>query len=173
MDINALKAKQIKLVILDVDGVLTNGQLIYTHSGESIKIFNVKDGLGIKLLQQIGIKVAILSSRISIMVEWRMDELDVDFVLQDYRNKLLGYDTLVKELELKDENIAYMGDDLPDLALIKKSGFGVAVADAHPVVKAAADWITVNKGGMGAVRELSDFIIKAQDRELEILESFL
>ncbi len=167
-----MKAKLIKLVILDVDGVLTNGQLIYSETGESLKSFNVKDGLAIKLLQKIQIKTAIISSRNSPIVARRMNELGIDFIYQGYDDKRFAYENLVEQLSLTYENIAYLGDDLPDLALIKKSGFGVAVSDAHDSVKAAAHWVTSKKGGMGAVRELSDFIIKSQDRELEIMESF-
>lgn len=166
------KAKRIKLVIFDVDGVLTTGQLFYSETGESLKVFNVKDGLGIKLLQKIQIKTAVITSRHSEMLTNRMSELGVDFVFQGQADKKAAYVELLQELQLEDESVAYIGDDLPDLPLIKKSGLGVAVADADESVKLAADWLTSKNGGMGAVRELADFIIESQQRKQEILELF-
>lgn len=167
------KAKRIKLVIFDVDGVLTNGQLIYSDNGESLKAFNVKDGLGIKLLQKIQIKTAVITSRNSAIVTYRMQELGVEFLFQGHANKTEAYEDLIQQLGLNDENVAYIGDDLPDLPLIKKSGLGVAVADAHEMVIEAADWVTQKNGGMGAVRELADLIIASQQRTQEIMELFL
>lgn len=167
------KAKRIKLVIFDVDGVLTNGQLIYSDQGETLKVFNVKDGLGIKLLQKIQIKTAVITSRESAIVTKRMKELGVAWVFQGHADKKAAYAQLVQELSLLDEDVAYIGDDMPDLPLIKKAGLGVAVADAHDSVKQAADWVTQKNGGMGAVRELADLIIAAQERSKEILELFL
>lgn len=166
------KAKRIKLVIMDVDGVLTNGQLTYSSTGEAHKAFNVKDGLGIKLLQKINIKTAVITSRTSIIVTNRMHELAVDFIFQGQNDKSKTYNDLLQQLQLTPEHVAYIGDDLPDLALIKQSGLGVSVADGHEAVKRAADWVTFNNGGMGAVRELADLIIAAQDRTAEVMRHF-
>lgn len=166
------KAKRIKLVIFDVDGVLTTGQLFYSENGESLKVFNVRDGLGIKLLQKIQIKTAVISSRHSEMLTNRMNELGVDFIFQGQADKKIAYAELIQKLQLENENVAYIGDDLPDLPLIKQSGLGVAVADAHESVKEAANWLTSKNGGMGAVRELADFIIESQQRSQEIKELF-
>lgn len=167
------KAKLIKLVIMDVDGVLTTGELLYSDTGECHKIFNIKDGLGIKLLRQLNIKTAVISSRKSAMVTIRMRELSVDFIFQGVHNKKETYLELLDQLQLTPSEVAYIGDDLPDLACIQASGLGVSVADGHEEVKKAAHWVTFSKGGMGAVRELTDLIIASQDGTAKILEQFL
>lgn len=163
------KAQKIKLLICDVDGVLTDGRLFYSGRGEAHKAFNVKDGLGIKLLQSIAVPVAIITARSSSIVTKRMTELGVEHVYQNQKDKTKGYLELLETLNLEESEVAYIGDDLPDLPLIERVGLGVAVADAHAAVLEHADWVTTRKGGKGAVRELSDLIIHAQGKAEEIM----
>lgn len=146
----------IKLLILDVDGVLTDGKLYFSSQGETIKAFHVHDGLGIKQLMALGVVVAIISSRNSEIVSLRMQELGVTHVYQGQKNKLLAFEKLLAELQLTDDQVAYVGDDLPDLPVMQRVGLAIAVANAVPEIKAIADWQCQQRGGDGAVREVSD-----------------
>jgi 3-deoxy-D-manno-octulosonate 8-phosphate phosphatase (KDO 8-P phosphatase) len=166
------KAKKIKLLICDVDGVLTDGRLFYSGRGEAYKAFNVKDGLGIKLLQSIEVSIAIITSRNSSIVKNRMTELGIEYIYQNQKNKTLAYTELLETLNLEESEVAYIGDDLPDLPLIERVGLGVAVADAHAVILERADWITTRKAGKGAVRELADLIIHAKGKAEEVVERY-
>lgn len=157
------KARNIKLAIFDVDGVLTNGAICIDENGKELKIFHVHDGLGIKLLRQSGVEVAIISSRISGAVEKRMRNLGIQYVYQGQTNKQHALTELLEKLQLTAEQVAYAGDDLPDLALIKLTGLGISVPNARPAIQAAADWQTQARGGEGAVREICELIMQAQN----------
>ncbi|MFT5519797.1 MAG: 3-deoxy-D-manno-octulosonate 8-phosphate phosphatase (KDO 8-P phosphatase) [Enterobacterales bacterium] len=160
-DIKSL-AKNISLLICDVDGVLTKGEVYLDNSTLELKAFNIKDGLGFKLLQQSNIEIAIITGRNSTIVDRRMTELGITHVYQGQKNKIAAYEELLNELELQPNQVAYMGDDLPDLPLMKRSGLGIAVADAHFFVREKADWITFNDGGYGAARDVADLILDAK-----------
>ena len=160
-DIKSL-AKNISLLICDVDGVLTKGEVYLDNSTLELKAFNIKDGLGFKLLQQSNIEIAIITGRNSSIVDRRMTELGITHVYQGQKNKVAAYEELLKKLELQPNQVAYMGDDLPDLPLMKRSGLGIAVADAHFFVREKADWITFNDGGYGAARDVADLILDAK-----------
>lgn len=164
--------KKIRLVIFDVDGVLTNGQIIHTNHGDEIKAFHVHDGLGMKWLQEMGITVGIITSRSSDIVDKRMRELHITHVYQGQKHKVKAYENLIQSLNLKEEEVAYVGDDMPDLTLIKRVGMGIAVANAHPVLIENAKWVTEKKGGKGAAREVCEAILKAQGHWPLILEKY-
>lgn len=167
------KAKPIRLMIFDVDGVLTNGKLFYTASGSEIKAFHVHDGQGIKFLQRTGITVAIITARTSEIISMRMRDLEIQHVYQNQNDKMLAYEELKQKLNLKDEQIAYAGDDLPDLPMIRRCGLGITVADAPLVMQQNADWTTKAKGGKGAAREICDFIMHAQNTYDTIVQSYV
>ncbi|MDP2899210.1 MAG: HAD hydrolase family protein [bacterium] len=153
--------KNIKLVILDVDGVLTDGTLIVGDSGEEFKTFHVRDGLGITLAVSSGIIVAFLSGRYSQAITNRAKDLRVEEVHQGVPNKLAVYESLLKKYSLEDGEVCYIGDDLSDIPQLKRAGLSYAVADAAEEVKQAAGHVTQNPGGKGAVREVIDSILKA------------
>ncbi len=155
-------AKKIKLLILDVDGVLTDGGIILDNEGNEFKVFNVRDGHGIKMLIRAGVKVAIISGRQSKVVERRAKELGIKDVYQKVGDKLEVYQRLILRYGLKSDEVAYMGDDIVDIPLLKVVGFPIAVADADEYTKQFALLVTNNKGGRGAVREVTDLILKAQ-----------
>lgn len=160
-EIKAL-AKQIKLVIFDVDGVLTDGSLYFTDDGREIKKFNVKDGLGVSLLVQHGIEVAVITGRSSVIVAERMKSLGVNHVYQGRMNKLETYDNLKLALQIDDAQVAYVGDDIIDLPIMTRCALAVAVADAHPKVLDAATVVVDKKGGDGAARAVCDLIMDVQ-----------
>jgi len=153
-----------RLVIFDVDGVLTNGQLFYTAQGEYFKAFHVQDGLGLKLLQKSGIKVAIITGRQSEMVEVRMRELGITDIYQGQEDKKQAFHELLEKYQLPEKKVAYVGDDLPDLPLIKAAGVGFTVANAQPIIKEQADYCTQLCGGEGAAREICNLILSAQGK---------
>jgi 3-deoxy-D-manno-octulosonate 8-phosphate phosphatase (KDO 8-P phosphatase) len=157
-------ARAISLLVLDVDGVLSDGRLLYDDNGGESKAFYTADGLGIKLLQQQGVKVAIITGRSSPVVERRAQELGIDHLVQGREDKLVALTTLASSLELTLEQIAYMGDDLPDLSAIQACGLGMTVADGDEFVAEHADWRSQRRGGRGAVREACEFILHAQGK---------
>lgn len=163
-------ARKVKMLILDVDGVMTEGRLIYPDQGNEIKAFHVGDGLGIRLLQSAGIGVAIISARESEAVSRRAQELRITQVYQGASRKIEVYRNLLLNNNLRDEEVAYVGDDLLDLPLLKRVGFSVGVADSAPEVKKVADYVTRKKGGQGAVREVCELIIKAQGKWKEVIK---
>jgi 3-deoxy-D-manno-octulosonate 8-phosphate phosphatase (KDO 8-P phosphatase) len=167
------RAQKIRLLILDVDGVLTDGRIIYTDSGEELKFFHVRDGHGIRLLQQVGIEVALITGRHSQVVAHRAKNLEITRVYQGVRDKLAVLGALQRELALTDAEIAVVGDDLVDLGMMRRAGLAVAVADAPREVQEHAHWVTTNPGGRGAVRELAEFILKAQGRWASLVEQYL
>ena len=154
--------RDIELLVLDVDGVLTDGRLYFTARGEAMKVFHARDGHGIKLLLQSGVRVAAISGRRSAAVTARMRELKVRHVVQGCTDKVAAFSTLTRRLGIAPLKCACIGDDTPDLPLMSAVGFAATVADAHPLVRAAAHWISVAPGGHGAVRELTDEILRAR-----------
>jgi 3-deoxy-D-manno-octulosonate 8-phosphate phosphatase (KDO 8-P phosphatase) len=156
------KTRAIRLLALDVDGVLTDGRIYYGNQGEELKAFNIKDGLGIKLLQRAGIEVAIITGRKSEIVARRAGELGITTVIQGREDKCEALLELCKSLDLRMAECAYMGDDLPDLAAIRSCGLGLTVADASASVQRAAAWRSTLAGGCGAVREACEFILHAR-----------
>jgi len=166
------KAAKIKLVIFDVDGVLTDGKLFFDEEGREYKSFHSRDGLGLNLLRQTGVEVAVISGRSSKSVSQRMASLGIGRVFQGQHNKLIAFDSLREELQLEAEQVAHVGDDLLDLPLMRRVGLAVAVADAHPGILPYAHWRTTNPGGAGAAREVCDLIMGAQGRLQAIVESY-
>lgn len=168
-------AKNIKLVILDVDGVLTDGSLFYNDSGEEYKAFNAKDGHGIRMLQDVGIKIAIITGRSSELVLHRAKNLKISpaLIYQGYRDKRPAFHELLNKTGLEPNNIAYIGDDVFDLPIMTKVGLSIAVGDAHDFVKKHAHWTTKQLGGRGAVREASEMILESQGKLDELLENYL
>lgn len=166
---NASTALAIRLLALDVDGVLTDGRITYGNDGEELKSFNIKDGLGIKLLQRAGIEVAIITGRQSAIVARRAGELGIGTIIQGREDKITALRELCEERKLTLDACAYMGDDLPDLAAIQAAAIGMTVADACSAVARAADWQSGYAGGCGAVREASEALLEArgQRRDLE------
>ncbi len=159
----AQKAEAIKLVVLDVDGVMTDGTLTYGGATESEwKSFYVKDGLGIKLLQRQGIQVAIITGRLSEAVERRAQELEIKMLVQGREDKGAALRELLDSMALDYSTVAYMGDDLPDLAALRLAGLATCPCDATEAVLKLADWVAPVAGGRGAVRALCDFILTAQ-----------
>ncbi|MBW2369420.1 MAG: HAD-IIIA family hydrolase [Deltaproteobacteria bacterium] len=167
------KLKRIRLLLLDVDGVLTDGSIIYDDDGGEIKNFNVKDGMGIRLLGLLGIDVGIITGRRSNALLHRCKNLGIELVYDGIRDKAEILKQLSKKQNLQFDEIAFVGDDLPDLSIMAVVGLSVAVADAHPVVRESADLITEANGGDGAVRELCEVIIHAQGRWEKVMEHFL
>ena len=160
----AVPLGRIRLVVLDVDGVLTDGRLYVSSRGEELKVFHVRDGHGIKLLIESGVAVAALSGRRSAAVAVRMRELGVRHVVQACRDKVAALFDLSRTLGIDPLACACIVDDTPDLPLMSAVGFAAAVADAHPLVKSAAHWTSTAPGGAGAVRELCDAILRARGR---------
>lgn len=166
------KAKHIQLLILDVDGVLTDGVIYYGSSGMELKGFHIHDGLGMKLLQRAEIKIAIISGKKSEAAERRLKDLEVDHVYLGHNHKLPVYENLKKTLNLADEQIAYMGDDYPDLPLLRRVGLAITVPNAPAALLQHADLTTNKLGGQGAVREACEFILKAQNKYDSVVELY-
>ncbi|MBS3804578.1 MAG: HAD hydrolase family protein [Oleiphilaceae bacterium] len=167
------QAARVRLLVLDVDGVMSDGQLTFTASGDELKSFNVNDGLGIKQLMGAGIQVAIITGRVSPLTARRAQELGIDLLIQGRDDKRAALGELADKLGLAAEHIAYMGDDLQDLAAIQYAGLGVTVPNGHWFVRQHADHCTEASGGRGAVRELADLILLAQNRLEDILKQYL
>lgn len=159
-----IKAKAIKLLICDVDGVLTDGLIYMGNQGEELKAFHVRDGFGIHAIQNAGINVALITGRDSKIVENRAKTLKIEHVFQGQTDKLVAFHTLCDTLAVQANQIAYIGDDLIDLPVMQKVGLSIAVADAHPLLQPQADYITVKEGGKGAVREVCDLILFSQNK---------
>lgn len=167
------KARQIKLLVLDVDGVLSDGQLLYGNGGEELKGFYTPDGVGIKLLQGSGIPVAIITGRRSDIVVRRAGELGISLLVQGRDDKLAALQEMLAGHSVGISETAFMGDDLPDLAAIEACGLGMTVAGADAYVAARADWCSQLPGGRGAVREACEFILQAQGKLDAAREKFL
>lgn len=167
------KARGIRLLALDVDGVLTDGRLYFAEDGQEFKTFDTQDGHGIKLLQQAGIVCAIITGRTTKLVERRAKNLGIAHLLQGREDKLVALRELIAQLGMALHEVAYVGDDWPDIPAIKASGLGIAVANAHEAVRQQADHVTSLTGGRGAVREVCDLILRAQDRYEAALAPYL
>jgi 3-deoxy-D-manno-octulosonate 8-phosphate phosphatase (KDO 8-P phosphatase) len=167
------KARQVRLLVLDVDGVLSDGRLHYSNSGEESKAFCTADGLGIKMLQAQGIQVAIITGRSSDIVARRARELGIGQLVQGRDDKLQALYELIQALDLDMSHVAYMGDDLPDLSAIQAAALGMTVADGDEFVASHADWRSQRPGGRGAVREACEFILQAQDKLKAVRSDYL
>jgi len=166
------RAKKVKLVVFDVDGVLTDGSLFYGDNGEEYKAFYAKDGLGMKLLMRTGVQIGIITARNSSLVKHRMDSLGIDHLYQGRLDKLNAFDDLLNKLNLHYEQTAFVGDDVVDLPVMNKVGLSITVKDAHPLVVAQAHWQTPLNGGRGAARNVCELIMQAQNTLEEQLHSF-
>ena len=169
------KARNIKLIIFDVDGVLTDGSLFFDNQGQEYKAFNSKDGHGMRLLLENEVEVALITGRKSNLVKHRAENLKLspDLVYQGYRDKLPAFADLLEKTGLNKENIAYVGDDVIDLPIMTQVGFSIAVGDAHWFVKEQADWVCKANGGKGAVREICEFILNAQGKLDTLLQDYI
>lgn len=167
------KAAQIKLIIFDVDGVLTDGSLFIGDDGQEYKAFNSQDGHGMVMLRDSGVTIAIITGRTSEVVRIRMDSLGIEHVYQGKKDKLPAYLDIKEKLSLDDSEIAYMGDDVVDLPVMTKVGLSIAVNDAHHMVKKHAHWTTSHNGGRGAAREACELIMSAQNNLEEKLQSYI
>ncbi|MGD8796011.1 MAG: 3-deoxy-manno-octulosonate-8-phosphatase KdsC, partial [Thiohalophilus sp.] len=156
------RAAQIKLVVFDVDGVLTDGSLFIGDDGQEYKAFHSRDGFGMKLLKESGVEIAVITARTSEVVRHRMENLGVKHVYQGRLEKLPAFEELVAKLGLSFEQTAYVGDDVVDLPVLRRAGLAIAVQDAHPLAKQHAHWQTPHGGGHGAARDVCELIMEAQ-----------
>ncbi len=156
------KFRRVKMLIMDTDGVMTNGQIIFTNNGDELKNFDVKDGFGIRLAHRAGIKTAIITGRLSACLARRAQELEIEEVHQKALVKADVYEELVGRLKLKHQEVAYMGDDIVDLPVMRQVGLSIAVPEAVDEVLEQADYITKKSAGQGAVRETVELILKTQ-----------
>lgn len=163
------RARRVALLVCDVDGVLTDGRLYIGAQGELMKAFDVRDGHGIKLLREAGVEVALLTARRSEIVAARAKELGLTRVLQGQSDKLTGFQQLLADTGIAAEHCAYMGDDWPDLPCLRRAGLAATVSDGCAEAQALAHWISPAPGGRGAVRQLAEFILRAQGRFDELL----
>lgn len=156
------RAVKIKLVIFDVDGVLTSGSLFYGDDGQEYKAFHSRDGHGMKMLQKSGVEIGIITGRTSEVVKHRVKNLSIKHVYQGQLEKLPAFNSLLDKLKLLPEEVAYVGDDVVDLPIMIRVGLAVTVSDGHALAKKHAHWITEKAGGHGAAREICEFIMQAQ-----------
>ena len=173
MELIKEQAQQIELVIFDVDGVMTDGSLLLGDDGQEYKAFNSRDGHGMRMLHECGIKSAIITGRTSNVVKLRAQELDIEIVMQGYRDKRPAFKDLLRETGISADHIAYVGDDVIDLPVMSQVGFAIAVNDAHPFVIKNSHWTTQTPGGRGAVREICEFILASQGLLEDKLKTYL
>lgn len=166
------RAKKIKLLLLDVDGVLTDGRIIYDSRGHELKFFDVHDGLGVYLLKKQGIKTILITAKGSKAIRPRARDMQVEAVYENITPKSIVYEEILKKYNLKDEEICFVGDDLVDLCLMKRAGFAISVSNACPEIKEASHYITQRDGGRGAVREVAELILKTQDKWYKAIEPY-
>ncbi len=169
----AAKVKLVRLLILDVDGIMTDGSIVYDNEGGETKTFNVRDGHGIKLMMKAGLSLALITARSSQAVLRRADELGITLVYQGTRDKLSAFEEILEETSLEQGQTAYMGDDIIDIPVLKRAGFSVTVPDAASEVKERVDYITEKKGGRGAVREVVEMILKEQGKWEGVIKGYL
>lgn len=172
MDSIFRKAKKIRLLLLDVDGILTDGRILYNEKGQEIKCFHIQDGQGIRWLLREGVEVGFLSGRSSRAVEMRARELRVSFVFQGIKDKIKIFEKLLQKTKLNPKQVSFMGDDFMDLPLLKKVGLSISVSNGHPLVQKKVDYVTRTAGGFGAVREVSELILRAQGKWDSILRDY-
>jgi 3-deoxy-D-manno-octulosonate 8-phosphate phosphatase (KDO 8-P phosphatase) len=166
------RCRQIRLILSDVDGVLTDGGIILDNQGVEIKRFHVRDGMGVRLWQKAGYRFGLITKRSSQIVKMRMAELGIDLLRQGIDDKLAAARGIFEQLRVKPAEVCYLGDDLPDLAVVRAVGLGVAVADACAELREAAHYVTAAAGGRGAVREVVEMILKAQSRWEDLIQEF-
>lgn len=171
-NMSTTQASKVALAAFDVDGVMTDGKITYTSTGEETKSFDIRDGLAIKLLSKAGIKVAIITGRHSPMVKQRALDLGINDVIQGREDKLVALRELADQHGLSLDAIAYMGDDLPDLSAVSFAGLGACPANAADDVKSAANWVASSHGGNGAVREFVEALLTAQGKWRQVIESY-
>lgn len=167
------KAAQIKLVVFDVDGVLTDGSLFIGDDGQEYKAFHSRDGLGMKLLRKSGVEIGIITARTSEVVKHRMENLDIEHVYQGRLEKLPALEELLAKLGISFEQTAYVGDDVVDLPVMRQVGLAIAVQDAHPLAKQHAHWQTPHGGGRGAARDVCELIMEAHNTLNSQLKPYL
>jgi 3-deoxy-D-manno-octulosonate 8-phosphate phosphatase (KDO 8-P phosphatase) len=168
----AAKIRQIRLLVLDVDGVMTDGRIIMDHEGRETKNFNVKDGHGMKILMRYGVDVILVTGRKSTVVEHRARDLGIGEIHQGVHNKLEIAEAILRNRSMNYDHMAFVGDDIVDIPVLKRAGFSVAVADAVEDVKKCVDYVTVNKGGRGAVREVCELILKAKGEWADVAKRY-
>jgi len=166
------RCQQIRLILSDVDGVLTDGRIVINNEGIETKSFHVRDGMGIRLWQKAGYRFGLITLRSSQIVKLRVAELGIDVIRQGIENKQIAMRQILTELRLKADQVCYIGDDLPDLSVTRSVGLGVAVADACAELRKAAHYVTTMPGGAGAVRETVELILKAQRRWEDLIQAF-
>ena len=167
------RAARIKLLLLDCDGVLTDGSLWLLKDGDEHKAFNTQDGLGLELLRRAGLRAGVITGRTSTALARRAEELGIEFLRQGNEQKLAAFEEVLRAAGVKDEEVAFVGDDLSDIPLMHRAELAVAVADAVEETRAAAHYITQARGGRGAVREVIEIILKSQGRWHDLVESYL
>ena len=167
------RARLVRLLILDVDGVLTDGQLFFDSNGVEVKAFNVSDGLGMKAVQRHGIELAIISGRASPMVQQRADALGIDHLYMGSDDKLSAFHEILKNTGLEAQQVCFAGDDWIDLPILTRVGLAVSVPNADSEVRDRAHWVTERGGGQGAVRELCNLLLRAQGHYDRLLEGYL
>jgi len=167
------KIQRIRVLLLDVDGVLTDGTIIYNGDGQEMKAFNIRDGAAIKWLQRAGLEVAILSGRNSAPVLVRAKELGIEKVIQSAYDKLPAFDKFLSESGCQADEVAYIGDDFHDLPVLKRAGFSACPADAVSEVKKSVDYVCRSKGGNGVIREVAEMILKSQKKWQNILKRYI
>ena len=167
------RASRIKLLLMDCDGVLTDGRLWLTDEGDEQKSFNTHDGLGLSLLHRAGLKSGIITGRSSRAVARRAQELGVEFVCQGNPDKIAAFEQLLREAGVDENEVAFVGDDLPDIPIMNRAELAVAVADAVAETRSVAHYVTRAKGGRGAVREVIEIILKSQGRWHDLVEDYL
>ncbi|MEJ2345120.1 MAG: 3-deoxy-manno-octulosonate-8-phosphatase KdsC [Gammaproteobacteria bacterium] len=167
------RARAIRMVIFDVDGVLTDGSLFLGDDGQEYKAFHSRDGHGMKMLQATGVEIAIITGRSSQVVEHRVADLGIQHVYQGQRDKLAALEDILDTLKIDPPAVAYVGDDVVDLPVMRRVGLAVAVQDAHPLVKQHAHWQTPHSGGRGAARDVCELIMEAQGTLSEQMQHYL
>ena len=167
------RAKRVRLLALDVDGVMTDGSLYFDQAGNELKSFCTRDGWGINSLQCFGIRVALITGRSSDIVTRRAQELNIDLVYQGSLNKLDAFNDLLRTTDVGEEEVCYAGDDWIDIPVLDRVGLSVTVADADSLVKSRVHWVTGHGGGKGAVREICDLILVAQHLDQQLLQEIL
>lgn len=165
------RIKKIRLLALDVDGVLTNGKIIYDSSGNDIKVFDVKDGYGLLVWKKAGFKIAIITAKASRTVQRRASDIKIDKLYLNAYPKINAFEQLLKDFRITSGEVCYIGDDIPDIPILKKVGFAVAVSDASFEVRQIADFVTKKPGGSGAVREVVEVILRAKKIWTKIVSS--
>ena len=172
MNIIDKKAKKIKLLVMDIDGVLTDGRIIYTDSGDQLKFFDVTDGMGLALLSRAGFKSAVLTTKKSKIVTRRSKDMHIDKVYQNALRKSEVFNKILTDFGVLAEEVCFIGDDVVDIPVLKRVGFAVCVPNAVPEAKSEAHYITKREGGRGAVREVIEIILKTQGRWDEVMKRY-